>query len=41
MKAKTPDSSMLALESVQEVEAKPTVPKNLIEKFNLTMRYSI
>ena len=32
MKAKTPDASMLAIESVQEVEAKPTVPKDLIEK---------
>ena len=32
MKAKTPDASMLAIESVQEVEAKPAVPKDLIEK---------
>ena len=32
MKAKTPDASVLAIESVQEVEAKPTVPKDLIEK---------
>ena len=32
MKEKTPDASMLAIESVQEVEAKPTVPKDLIEK---------
>ena len=32
MKAKTPDASMLAIETVQEVEAKPTVPKDLIEK---------
>ena len=40
-KAKTPDASMLAIESVQEVEAKPVVSKNLIEKFNLTMRYNI
>ena len=32
MKAKTPDASMLAIESVQDVEAKPTVPKDLIEK---------
>ena len=30
MKAKTPDASMLAIELVQEVEAKPTVPKDLI-----------
>ena len=32
MKAETPDASMLAIESVQEVEAKPTVPKDMIEK---------
>ena len=32
MKAKTPDASMLAIESVQEVEAKPTVPKDLNQK---------
>ena len=32
MKAKTPDASMLAIESVQEVEAKPTVPQDRIEK---------
>ena len=32
MKAKTSDAAMLAIESVQEVEAKPTVPKDLIEK---------
>ena len=32
MKAKTPDASMLAIEAVQEVEAKTTVPKDLIEK---------
>ena len=32
MRAKTPDASMLAIESVQEVEAKPAVPKNLIGK---------
>ena len=32
MKAKIPDASMLAIESVQEVEAKPTVPRDLIEK---------
>ena len=32
MKAKTPAASMLAIESVQEIEAKPTVPKDLIEK---------
>ena len=32
MKAKTPDGSILAIESVQEVEAKPTVPIDLIEK---------
>ena len=32
MKAKTPDASMLAMETVQEVVAKPTVPKDLIEK---------
>ena len=32
MKAKSPDASILAIESVQEVEAKPTVPKDLIEK---------
>ena len=32
MKTKTPDASMLAIESLQEVEAKPTVPKDLIEK---------
>ena len=32
MKAKTPDAAMLTIESVQEVEAKPTVPKDLIEK---------
>ena len=32
MKAKTPDAAMLAIESVQEFEAKPTVPKELIEK---------
>ena len=31
-KAKTPDASMLAIESVQEVEAKPAVPKDMIEK---------
>ena len=32
MKAKTTDAAMLAIESVQEVEAKPTVPEDLIEK---------
>ena len=32
MKAKTSDAAMLAIESFQEVEAKPTVPKDLIEK---------
>ena len=32
MKAKTPDASMLAIDSVPEVQTKPTVPKNLIEK---------
>ena len=32
MKAKTPDASMLAIESIQEVEAKPTVSEDLIEK---------
>ena len=32
MKAKTLDASKLAIESVEEVEAKPTVPKDLIEK---------
>ena len=32
IKAKTTDASILAIESVQEVEAKPTVPKDLIEK---------
>ena len=32
MKAKTPDALILAIELVQEVEAKPTVPKDLIEK---------
>ena len=32
MKAKTADASILAIESVQEVGAKPTVPKYLIEK---------
>ena len=32
MKAKTPDVAMLAIESVQEIEAKPAVPKDLIEK---------
>ena len=32
MKAKTPDAAMLATESVQEVEAKPTVPKELIKQ---------
>ena len=32
MKAKTPDAARLAIESVQEIEAKPTVPKDLIEK---------
>ena len=32
LKAKTPDASMLAIETVQEVKAKPTVPKDLIEK---------
>ena len=31
-KAKTPDAAMLAIESLQEVEAKPTVLKELIEK---------
>ena len=32
MKSKTPDVAMLAIESVQEIEAKPTAPKDLIEK---------
>ena len=32
MKARTPDASMLATESAQEFEAKPTVPKDLIGK---------
>ena len=32
MKAKRPDASMLAIESVQEVEGKPTLPKDLIKK---------
>ena len=32
MKAKTPDVAILAKESVQEIEAKPTLPKDLIEK---------
>ena len=32
MKAKTPDAAMLAIESVQEVEVKPTVPKDLLKK---------
>ena len=43
MKAKTPDASMLAIESVQEVEAKPTVPKDLIEKiqFNDALQHLI
>ena len=41
MKAKTPDASMLTIESVQEVETKPTVPKDLVEKFNIMMRYRV
>ena len=32
MKAKTPDASMLTIESTEEFQRKPTVPKELIEK---------
>ena len=32
MKAKTPDVAMLAIESIQEIEAKPLVPNDLIDK---------
>ena len=42
-RAETPDASMLEIESVQKVEAKPTVPKTLIEKIqsNDTLKHLI
>ena len=41
MRAKTPDASMLPIKPLQEFQGKPTVTKDLNEKINLKMRYSI